>query len=80
LLATLQTTRNDLEAPAALLAPVIGDVLAALAGDPDCLLARMSGSGATCFGLYPSALAATAAAGRLARSGWWVWGGAIKRP
>jgi 4-diphosphocytidyl-2-C-methyl-D-erythritol kinase len=43
--------RNDLEAPAIALCPAIGDVLAALAGTAP-LLARMSGSGATCFALY----------------------------
>ena len=44
--------RNDLEAPAAALAPPIGAVLAALAAQPGCRLARMSGSGATCFGFF----------------------------
>ena len=44
--------RNDLEAPALSLVPQIGAVLAALQGQTGCLLARMSGSGATCFALY----------------------------
>jgi 4-diphosphocytidyl-2-C-methyl-D-erythritol kinase len=79
LAATLQTTRNDLELPARELAPVIGDVLQTMVTDPNCLLARMSGSGATCFGLYASPLAAESAARRMARLGWWVWGGAIRR-
>jgi 4-diphosphocytidyl-2-C-methyl-D-erythritol kinase len=79
LVATLRTTRNDLEPSARLLAPAIADVLRATAADPSCLLARMSGSGATCFGLYASASAARAAAKSLARPGWWVWGGAIRR-
>ncbi|HLH88019.1 MAG TPA: hypothetical protein VKX28_06125 [Xanthobacteraceae bacterium] len=43
---------NDLEAPARALQPVISDVLAALVRCGDCLFARMSGSGATCFGLF----------------------------
>ena len=43
---------NDLEPAAVTLQPVIADVLAALAALPGCLLARMSGSGATCFGLF----------------------------
>ena len=47
----LSGTRNDLEAPAIGLAPVIGDVLAALRADSRTLLARMSGSGATCFAI-----------------------------
>jgi 4-diphosphocytidyl-2-C-methyl-D-erythritol kinase len=79
LAATLRMTGNDLEAPARQLVPVIGDVLQALAADRACLLARMSGSGATCFGLYPSASAARAAAGAIGRPGWWVWGGGVRR-
>ena len=78
LAASLQTTGNDLEAPALGLAPVIGEALAALAADPGCLLARMSGSGATCFGLYADAAVARRAAEAVARSGWWVWGGGIE--
>nr|WP_294565585.1 4-(cytidine 5'-diphospho)-2-C-methyl-D-erythritol kinase [uncultured Rhodopila sp.] len=77
LAASLRGTGNDLEAPALGLAPLIGEALAALAADPDCLLARMSGSGATCFGLYADAAAAQRAAVAVARPGWWVWGGAI---
>ena len=68
---------NDLEAPALSLCPLIGDVLAALRGDNTCLLARMSGSGATCFGLFANAEAAQQAVPRLARPGWWVWGGEL---
>ncbi|KGJ20355.1 4-diphosphocytidyl-2C-methyl-D-erythritol kinase [Paracoccus sanguinis] len=69
----LTATRNDLEPPALRLAPVIGDVLAALAAQ-GAQLARMSGSGATCFGLFPDAPAARAAATAIAaaRPGWWV--------
>ncbi len=52
LIAALRKGRNDMEAAACLLAPVIGDVLAVLAAAPGCLLARMSGSGATCFALF----------------------------
>ncbi|MDE2334722.1 MAG: 4-(cytidine 5'-diphospho)-2-C-methyl-D-erythritol kinase [Rhodospirillales bacterium] len=66
---------NDLEAPAVGLCPVITDVLAAIRGTAGCLLARMSGSGATCFGVYALAAQASAAATALARSGWWSWGG-----
>ncbi len=68
---------NDLEPPAIALCPVIGDVLLALAAAPGCLLARMSGSGATCFGLFPDAAAAADTAASLARPGWWCWGGAL---
>lgn len=63
--------RNDLEAPAIRLAPVIADVLAALR-QRGARLARMSGSGATCFGLWSSRADADLAATRLAQPGWWV--------
>ncbi len=74
LAAWLTERANDLEAPALRLAPAVGEVLAALAAEPGCLLARMSGSGATCFGLFATAEAASAAAARIAaaRPGWWV--------
>jgi 4-diphosphocytidyl-2-C-methyl-D-erythritol kinase len=52
LLRFLDTTRNDLEEPARLLQPVIGEVLVAMAALPGALLTRMSGSGATCFGIF----------------------------
>lgn len=77
LIAALRDLRNDLEVPALELAPAIGDVLRSLAADPACLLARMSGSGATCFGLYKTADVAKAAASVLARDGWWAWGGPL---
>lgn len=63
---------NDLEAPALRIAPVIGEVLSALRRLPGVLLARMSGSGATCFGLFASPAEARDAAARLAGSGWWI--------
>ncbi|MGE3738421.1 MAG: 4-(cytidine 5'-diphospho)-2-C-methyl-D-erythritol kinase [Geminicoccaceae bacterium] len=69
----LATSRNDLEAPARRLLPAIGAVLAALESTPGCRLARMSGSGPTCFGLFDGAAAARAAAATLAAAhpGWW---------
>jgi 4-diphosphocytidyl-2-C-methyl-D-erythritol kinase len=67
---------NDLEAPARLLCPAIGTVLARIAALPGCLLARMSGSGATCFGLFADPAAAAAAAGLLPAA-WWRWGGGL---
>jgi 4-diphosphocytidyl-2-C-methyl-D-erythritol kinase len=65
---------NELEAPAIGLRPEIARVLAALRREPGCRLARMSGSGATCFGLFASSRAASAAARGLAKSHprWWV--------
>lgn len=72
--AALARRRNDLEAPARRLEPLAGEALAALDAAPRRLLARMSGSGATCFALFrTSADAARAAAGlRRARPGWWA--------
>lgn len=71
--------RNDLEAPAIGLAPEIGAVLAALRQTAGCRLARMSGSGATCFGLFATMAGAEAAAAVLcaAHPGWWVASGAL---
>jgi 4-diphosphocytidyl-2-C-methyl-D-erythritol kinase len=65
--------RNDLEPSARAIAPVIGEVVAMLTQAPGVVLARMSGSGATCFALYESiaARADAAAAIRAARPGWW---------
>ena len=69
-----EKTRNDLEAPARAIAPVISDVLSALWSLPGVRLARMSGSGATCFGLFADRSTAEAARARLAakRLNWWV--------
>lgn len=75
--AALARLGNDLEAPARSLCPVIGEVLAALAAQPGCLLARMSGSGATCFGLFADAAAAARGAAGVARPGWWVRASAV---
>ena len=70
----LRCMRNDLEPAALVIVPRIGAVLAALAALPWCLLARMSGSGATCFGLFAGAVQARTAAEMLAKGqpGWWV--------
>jgi 4-diphosphocytidyl-2-C-methyl-D-erythritol kinase len=74
LLRFLAQTCNDLEAPARLIQPVIGAVLDALAALPGVRLARMSGSGATCFALFADDAACAAAAAMLqaAHPGWWV--------
>lgn len=68
--------RNDLEPAALSVAPQIGECLAAL---DDALLARMSGSGATCFGLYATRPQAEAAADRIAAAqpDWWVRAGIL---
>jgi 4-diphosphocytidyl-2-C-methyl-D-erythritol kinase len=71
--AFLADCRNDLEEPAIAIAPEIGEALRILRGTPGCLVARMSGSGSACFGLY-SEMAADAAAGVVgaAKPNWWV--------
>jgi 4-diphosphocytidyl-2-C-methyl-D-erythritol kinase len=70
----LAAQRNDLEPPATEIAPAIAACRGALAVLPGCLLARMSGSGGTCFGLFAEAEAAAAGARMLERAepGWWV--------
>jgi 4-diphosphocytidyl-2-C-methyl-D-erythritol kinase len=65
----LSLQRNDLEPAARILAPQIDTVLQALNG---ALLARMSGSGATCFGLYATGAQAQAARIAAAHPDWWV--------
>lgn len=70
----LATQRNDLEAPARSIAPQVGEVLERLAALPSCMLSRMSGSGATCFGLFPGQGDARRAAEAISaeRPDWWV--------
>lgn len=75
----LETVPNDLEAPAMRIEPVVGDVLDALRDSTGVKLARMSGSGATCFAVYGSPAEAHAAAERIRgdHSGWWVHAGTL---
>lgn len=70
-------TRNDLWDPAVGLVPAIGGVLEAIEQQPGCRIARMSGSGATCFGLFADLGAAQRAAQSIAKRhpGWWVSAG-----
>lgn len=74
LLGQLRRGRNDMEDAAGVLAPVIGDVLAVIGAARGCRLARMSGSGATCFGLFDSCRSAAQAMRVIRRDhpGWWV--------
>ena len=78
----LAERRNDLEAPAKALAPVIKDVLQALVGLPGSRLARMSGSGATCFALFENVGEAVAAADilRAQHGDWWIAPSRIIQP
>ena len=66
--------RNDLEPPAMAMVPEVAAVIDALSAIPLCQVARMSGSGATCFGLFASIMDAKAAAESLQRThpNWWV--------
>jgi 4-diphosphocytidyl-2-C-methyl-D-erythritol kinase len=70
----LRAQRNDLQDAAIAEEPVVAEVLHTITSTQHCALARMSGSGATCFGLYPDAATATRAAQSLsaANPGWWV--------
>ena len=74
LIAYAKLRSNDLEASARRLLPVIGDILAALDAAPDALLARLSGSGPTCFALFGDTSHSVAAADSISRAhpGWWV--------
>lgn len=69
----LATQRNDLEPAARAVAPEVGVALRAIGATDGCLLARMSGSGATCFGLYADKQTAHAAAASIqgGHPGWW---------
>lgn len=74
MIAWLARQRNDLEAPACAMVPEIGATLAALRALPEVALARMSGSGASCFALFHSDKAARRAGAQLAKKypQWWV--------
>jgi 4-diphosphocytidyl-2-C-methyl-D-erythritol kinase len=75
----LSAVANDLEAPAMRIEPVIGDVLDALCACAGVKLARMSGSGATCFAIFGGPAEAQAAAGSIRRDhpAWWVHAGTL---
>ncbi|SUB01618.1 4-diphosphocytidyl-2-C-methyl-D-erythritol kinase [Pannonibacter phragmitetus] len=78
LICWLKETRNDMQASAIGLSPVIADVLAALEAHPAAEFCRMSGSGATCFALCaPEAAAGLADALRAQHPGWWVEAGEV---
>ena len=70
----LADCRNDLTDAAIAIVPAIADVLEAIGGQAGCRLARLSGSGATCFGLFSDATAARMAAAAIlnSRPGWWA--------
>lgn len=78
-LVVIASGRNDLEPVAVKIQPVIAEVLSLLLEAKGCMLARMSGSGATCFGLFDrDASAASAAASiKAAHPTWWVEASAL---
>ena len=71
---SLASTRNDLEAPARILVPVIDDVLGVISQQQHCQISRMTGSGATCFGLFETQSQAENAAHSIQSQNpdWWV--------
>ncbi|MET3844198.1 4-(cytidine 5'-diphospho)-2-C-methyl-D-erythritol kinase [Bradyrhizobium sp. OAE829] len=75
----LAASANDLEAPAMRIQPVIGEVISALNATNGAWLARMSGSGATCFAIYENTADAGRAAEKIRREhpGWWVHAGTL---
>ncbi|MDF2233708.1 4-(cytidine 5'-diphospho)-2-C-methyl-D-erythritol kinase [Albimonas sp. CAU 1670] len=75
LAAWLEGTANMLEPPAREVAPAVADLIETLAAQPGCRLARMSGSGATCFGLHETMASAEAGAAALRASGLWAAAG-----
>ncbi|WP_435640246.1 4-(cytidine 5'-diphospho)-2-C-methyl-D-erythritol kinase [Micavibrio aeruginosavorus] len=78
-IATLRAARNDLTSAATATVPAIQTILDQLSATDGCALARLSGSGATCFGLFPSTSAAERAAATLKtrHTGWWAESGNI---
>ena len=75
----LAASSNDLEGPATRIQPIIGEVISALAATNGAWLARMSGSGATCFALYENTADAGRAADAIRRAHpeWWVHAGTL---
>ena len=73
-IAWLGDQRNDLEPPAMAMVPEVATVVDAISANTQCQVARMSGSGATCFGLFADVEHANTAAERLqkAHPNWWV--------
>ena len=80
LVAALAGLDNDLTRAATTLSPVVATLLDAIDQTPDCLLTRMSGSGGTCFGIYPDHEAAAKAAALLqsGHDSWWVKSGSLR--
>ena len=75
----IKKRNNDLYKPALTLLPEISEIVSMLEASDNCLFARMSGSGATCFGIYPNAMSANAASAQIKvfHPKWWVEKGEI---
>jgi 4-diphosphocytidyl-2-C-methyl-D-erythritol kinase len=85
MISLLNTTENDLYRPACSINPAIAEVITAIEQTTACLLARMSGSGSSCFGLYAHEKEALQAAEKLRKQhpDWWIqstWLGPEKIP
>lgn len=78
----LKASRNDLTDSAISIVPEIGNILNALGRKTGCLLSRLSGSGASCFGLFDTAESAARAAESISSENpdWWVRAGVLNRP
>ena len=72
LISLLQTRHNDLQRPAIEQCSGIAEILHVINETEGCLLARLSGSGATCFGIYENIVEAKQAAASLKKRGWWA--------
>ena len=72
LISLLQTRHNDLQRPAIEQCSGIAEILQVISETEGCLLARLSGSGATCFGIYGNIVEAKQAAALLKKRGWWA--------
>jgi len=79
MVADLHHYTNDLQEAAIAIAPVIGEVLNTVCALPGVKLARMSGSGATCFAVFETPAQAAAAAAHIPEP-WWRWGGGLYQP
>ncbi len=79
---TLKTLSNDLYEPALKYVPEIKNIINALDASPNCLLSRMSGSGASCFGIFSSIKDAEYAKQTIAKENpdWWLKSGWLNRP
>jgi 4-diphosphocytidyl-2-C-methyl-D-erythritol kinase len=74
MVAALMARSNDLEQPAMRIVPQISEIIETISKSDGCLLARMSGSGATCFGIYAAEATAVTAAAQISNGhdSWWV--------